>query len=281
MSFSITGKTAIVTGAASGIGLAIVRHFADKGANVMCADEDEARLEAELGDAARGDGPIRLFAGDLCQKLTIANLLSATLDAFDRVDILVNASRRMALSDPLNPDADEVADLFRQNMLTALRLTQMTAKRMIQSAERGADADPDGGAGAGDGRGGMVGSIINLSSSAAQITQAELLGYSISCAAVEQMTRSMAVALAPRRIRVNAVAFGSVMSASLQTALKGNSAARDQIVACTPLGRIAGPDELAETVQFLASDASAFMTGQVLTLDGGRGLLDPVKLPAH
>jgi 7-alpha-hydroxysteroid dehydrogenase len=93
MSFSITGKTAIVTGAANGIGLAIARHFVDKGANVMFADMDEARLEDEIGEEARGDGPVRMFAGDLRQKLTIANLLSATIDAFDRVDILVNASR--------------------------------------------------------------------------------------------------------------------------------------------------------------------------------------------
>jgi 7-alpha-hydroxysteroid dehydrogenase len=80
---------------------------------------------------------------------------------------------------------------------------------------------------------------------------------------------------------VNAVAFGSVMSASLQGALRDNPDYREAILAETPLGRIASPAELAETVQFLASDASGFMTGQVLTLDGGRGLLDPVAAPAH
>lgn len=270
MSFSITGKTAIVTGAASGLGLAIARHFADKGANVMFADMDEDKLDAEIGDEAKGDGPIRSFAGNLCEKLAISNLLSATFDAFDRVDILVNAARRMALSDPLSAEADAVADLFRENALSGLRLTQMTAKRMMHWAEK-TGAEP----------GTPIGSIINISSVAVRVTQPELLGYSVSCAAIEQMTRSLAVALAPKGIRVNAVAIGSVMSGSLQHALKDDTTARQKIVAHTPLGRIAAPDELAETVQYLASDASGFMTGQVVTVDGGRGLLDSVRFAAH
>ncbi|WP_209015960.1 SDR family NAD(P)-dependent oxidoreductase, partial [Roseibium sp. RKSG952] len=91
MSFSIAGKTAIVTGGANGIGLAIGRHFADAGANVMFADMDEKRLLEELGEQA-DDSNIRYFAGDLREKLTIANLLSATLDAFDQVDILINGA---------------------------------------------------------------------------------------------------------------------------------------------------------------------------------------------
>lgn len=268
MSFSIQGKTAIVTGAANGIGLAIARHFQDKGANVMFADIDEDRLEAEVGEEARAEGAVRMFAGDLRQRLTIANLLSATVDAFDRIDILVNASRQVAASDVLDPEADAVEELLEQNLLTSLRLSQMAAKRMIQKAEK-------------TGAEGMIGSIINLSSLSASRTQPQLLGYSISCAAVEQMTRSLAVALASKGIRVNAISFASVMSASLQAALKENPEWRESIEASTPLGRIASADELAEAAHFLASDASGFMTGQVLTLDGGRGLLDVVAAPAH
>lgn len=270
MSFSVSGKTAIVTGSASGIGLSIARHLVDKGANVMFADVDESRLEAEVGEEAQAEGPIRMFAGDLTEKLTIANLLSATVDAFDRVDILVNANRRMIASEVLNPEADGVEELWRHNVLSALRISQMTAKRMIQHAQR-TEAEP----------GTMLGSIINLSSIAAQATRPELLGYSMASAAMDQMTRSLAVALAAKGIRVNAIAFGSVMSASLQASLKEHPDFRDAITAATPLGRIAAPDELAEVVQFLASDASGFVTGQVLTVDGGRGLLDAVAAPAH
>ena len=107
------------------------------------------------------------------------------------------------------------------------------------------------------------------------------MALSISNAALEQMTRSLAVALAPDRIRVNAVAMGSVMSASLQEHLKDNPDFRSVIESGTPMGRIASPTELAEAVQFLASDGASFMTGHVLTVDGGRTLLDPVTAPAH
>ena len=91
----------------------------------------------------------------------------------------------------------------------------------------------------------------------------------------------MAVAMAPHRIRVNAVAFGSVMSSSLQGALREHAEFRADIEDHTPLGRIASPAELAETVQYLASDGSSFLTGQILTVDGGRTLIDPVTAPAH
>jgi 7-alpha-hydroxysteroid dehydrogenase len=274
MPISLSGKTAIVTGAANGIGLAIARHFIDRDASVMFADMDEDRLDAEVGTEARGDGPIRMFAGDLREKLTIANLLSATMDAFDRVDILVNASRQMIPSDPLSLEHDAVETLLQQNLMTSLRMSQMTAKRMIaQPPREGGDSD------GGTGPEGQIGAIINLSSIAATRTQPELLGYSIACAALDQMTRSLAVALAPRGIRVNGVAFGSVMSACLKGALKETPDYRDTIIGGTPMGRIAPASELVQTVSYLASDASSFMTGQIVTLDGGRSLIDAVHAP--
>ncbi len=272
MTFSIAGKTAIVTGAANGVGLAIARHFVDQGANVMFADMDESRLCDELGEAKGDGGPgtARAFAGDLRERLTVANLLSATLDAFERVDILINACRQMVPSDPLDPDSDAVAMLLEQNLMTSLRLSQAVAKRMIRQAEASKDEEVN-----------AIGSIINLSSIAARRTHPELLGYSVSTAALDQMTRSLAVALAPRRIRVNGVSFGSVLSSSLMGALKTNADYRNDIRDHTPMNRIAKPGEVAEAVQFLASDAAAFMTGQILTVDGGRTLLDPVTVPAH
>ncbi|PHQ98680.1 MAG: oxidoreductase [Marinosulfonomonas sp.] len=270
MSFSIAGKTVIVTGAANGIGLAIGRQFAEAGANVMFADMDEERLAKELGDEAEKDDNVRVFAGDLRKKLTIANLLSATIDAFDRVDILVNASRQIAVSaNPLNAKEDGMEGLLEQNLMTSLRLSQAVAKRMICQAEREANEDAP------------VGAIVNLSSIAAERAHPKLLAYSVSTAALNQMTRSLAVALAPERIRVNAVAFGSVMSTSLKDMLKGDEECRADIIAHTPLGRIASASEVAEAVQFLASDSAGFMTGQIMTVDGGRSLLDPVASPAH
>lgn len=269
MTFSIAGKTAIVTGAAHGVGLAIARRFVTEGANVVFADRDEDALRHEV-DALPSDteGQVRLFAGDLREKLSIANLLSLTHDAFDRVDILINGSRQVLRTDPFDPDDGSVMTLLEQNMLTALRLSQATAKRMIKQSE---DDDPDT----------PAGSIVNLSSIAAERAHPELLAYSISSAALNQLTRSLAVAYAPKRIRVNAVAFGSVMSASLKDSLRDDRDLRDRIVKNTPLNRIASPNELSDAVQYLASDGAGFVTGQVLTVDGGRNLLDPAAASAH
>jgi 7-alpha-hydroxysteroid dehydrogenase len=153
------------------------------------------------------------------------------------------------------------------NLLPGLRLSQSVARRMIKQAEGS--------------EGGNMGAIINISSIASIRVHPDLMAYSLAAAAIDQMTRSLAVSLAPHRIRVNSLAFGSVMSNSLKTSLKDNKAYRESIETRTPLGRIAPPGELNDAAQFLASEASGFMTGQVVTVDGGRSLLDPVSVPAH
>lgn len=268
MSFSLDSKSAIITGAANGVGLEIARHFSDHGANVMLVDMDEEKLEAEA-DAIAGDGDnVRYFSGDLREKLTVANLLSATLDAFDSVEILINASRQVLPSNPLDAREDHFEELLQQNVLANLRVTQAVAKRMIEQAKSSESE-------------GSIGSVVNLSSIAADRTHAELLGYSVSCAALNQMTRSLAVAFAPERIRVNAIAIGSVMSASLQSRLREDPGMRDLSVKATPMGRIAEAREVAETAQYLATDASRFVTGQILTVDGGRSLIDTLQYAAH
>lgn len=270
MTLSISGKTAIVTGASCGIGRAIARHFVDRGARVMFADYDEARLREEIGiEAEDDDGAIRWFAGDLDKKLAIANLLSATIDAFDRIDIVVNASRTIQTSDPLDPDDPALDVMMRRNLFSALKLSQMAARRMIAQAEK-------------DGRDeGPIGSIINITTLAARHAHPQLLACSIAEAALEQATRSLAVALAGHRIRVNGIAIGSVMSASLQTCLKDNPDWREIIEDGTPMGRIGSASELAHAAQFLASDGAGFVTGQILAVDGGRGLVDAVSVPAY
>ncbi|WP_134680714.1 SDR family NAD(P)-dependent oxidoreductase [Paracoccus ravus] len=265
MSLSVQGKTAIVTGAGRGLGLAIARHLAAAGANVMFADSDEAALEAELGDESRSDGPIRAFAGDLSQKLTHANLVSATIDAFDRIDVLVNAHRVVQSCDPLAVDDELLGAMMRENMTAGLKLSQMVAKRMVAQAESESDAQAL-----------QNGAIINLTSLVTDLAQPQMLAYSIASAAQAQATRSLAMALAHKRIRVNGVAFGSIMSNHLQLNLREDPKLRDKLVAATPLGRIAGVDELGATVQFLASEGAAFITGQILRVDGGRSLGDPM-----
>ncbi|MEM7473297.1 MAG: SDR family oxidoreductase [Pseudomonadota bacterium] len=268
MSFSISGKTAIVTGAANGVGLAIARHFVDQGANVMMADRDEDRLKKEVPDNDDESGNAHVFACDLREKLSQSNLINATLDAFDRVDILINASRQVLTTDALNPDDDSVEIMLQQNLLSSLKLSQQVAKKMVMQAE---DGEP----------GELAGSIVNLSSIASQRSRSGLMGFSIATAAMDQMTRTLALALAPDMIRVNAISMGSVMSASLKQSLKDTPGLREDITKHTPLGRIGHSSEVAEAAQFLSSDAAGFVTGQIMAVDGGRGLLDPVETAAH
>ena len=130
MSFSIQGKTAIITGAANGIGLAIAKHFVQNGANVMMADIDEEKLESLRLDLLSKDFPqAKSFTGDLRQKLCLANLLSATIDEFERVDILINASRQVMPSNSLDPKEDCFEALFQQNVLIQLKVKPDCCKR--------------------------------------------------------------------------------------------------------------------------------------------------------
>ncbi len=265
MSQQLSGKTAIVSGAANGIGLAVARRFLEAGANVMLTDIDEDKLEAET-KALEAPEKAQFFPGDLRKKLTIANLISATVDAFDDIDILVNASRQVLQSDPLDAKSDAFDALMEQNVEVTLRLSQAVSKRMIKH---------------GDAEAQEVGSIVNLSSLAAGRALPQLLGYSVSCAAVDQLTRSLAVALSSHKIRVNAVSIGSVMSASLHDKLRETPEMRDELIRITPLGRIGEAEEAAEAALFLASPAASFITGQILGVDGGRTLIDPMLRTAH
>jgi len=266
MSGSISGKSVIVTGAANGVGLAIAKRFVQAGANVLLADMDEDKLSEEIKYLADENGNAESFSGDLREKLTVNNLMAATIDAFNRVDILVNASRQVKAGDPLGDD-DCFEQLMHQNVTVNMRLCQAVAKRMIQQAGN------DGGA--------EIGSIVNLTSVAARQTQCDLVSFSVASSALDQLTRSLAVSFGPHGIRVNAIALGSVMSGSLQTALVLDDGLRDKVIEATPLGRIGEASEAAEAALFLASPNSSFVTGQILAVDGGRSLLDRLDQLAH
>lgn len=265
---SVSHKSCIVTGSANGVGLAIARRFAEAGAHVTLADIDEENLTNEVAAITEGGYAAQAFSGDLREKLTIANLLSATIDAYDRIDVLVNASRKVAMSDPDELTDEHLNDLFASNVTANLRLTNAVIRKMVMQAEK-------------EERTGAIGSVVNLTSIASNRTLPELGGFSVACAALDQMTRSLAVAQAPKGIRVNGIAIGSLKSASLRDNLQENPDLREQIVNATPAGRIGEAEEAAEAALFLASDQASFITGQILAIDGGRSLIDPLATPAY
>jgi 7-alpha-hydroxysteroid dehydrogenase len=189
------------------------------------------------------------------------------VDAFDRVDILVNAARLVTGTAPLDAEDNSVEELMQQNLMMPLRLSQAVGRRFVKQKAPSED--------------GPIGSIVNLSSIAGQRAHPDLMGFSIANAALDQMTRSMAVALAPQQIRVNGVSVGSVLSNNLLGWMRDNENAREAIIDATPMGRLANAAEVGDTVQYLASDASGFVTGQIVTLDGGRTLVDPAAIAVH
>ena len=266
----LAGKTAIIAGAASGVGRAIARRFADAGASLMLTDANDAGLD-ETAAEIQADTDIQpeslaCFAHAIEDKLGVTNLIAATIDHFERIDVLVTNTGACAPGGLFDLTADDFDAALSSNVRSVFLQTKLVARRMILQRE----ADPE-----------FTGAMVNISSIAAQRTGPQLLAYSVSCAALDQLTRSNATCLAPQGIRVNAVALGSMMTAGLRHALREREELRDEMVAVTPMGRIGEAEEAAEAALFLASPAASFITGQIVAVDGGRLVLDPLAAPGR
>jgi 7-alpha-hydroxysteroid dehydrogenase len=266
MSDGFSGRSVIVTGAANGIGLATARRFVRAGASVMMADIEEDKLEREVETmGSEGfDGQVQAFHGDLRERLATSNLMAATIDAYDEIHVLVNTARMLATGDPLDPASDRFEEVLQQNVTTKLRLSQAAARRMIDLASA-------------DGATPVDRAIVNVSSIYGQRCLPRLLAYSVAAAALDQTTRCLAMALAGHGIRVNAVAPGGIVGQALTDTLTEIEDLQDAVREVTPLGRLGEFNNIADAILFLASTASEFTTGQILTVDGGRSLLDPLE----
>jgi len=264
MTGTLDGQTAIIIGAGASIVRATARCFAEAGARLMLADTDEDALEDTVAAIGAPTGSVACFAHSTADKLGVNNLIAATIGQFDRIDVLVSDTRVSIAGDLFELSADHLTSTLEWNVRSSFLQARLVAKKMIQQRE----ADRT-----------FTGSLVNITSIAAERTAPELLAYSVSCAALDQLTRSLAAALAQYEIRVNAVALGAMMTEEVRKALRTREDLHDEMVRVTPLGRIGEAEEAAEAALFLASPAASFITGQILAVDGGRLVLDPLAVP--
>jgi NAD(P)-dependent dehydrogenase (short-subunit alcohol dehydrogenase family) len=251
----LTGKIALVTGAAQGIGQACAVRLAKEGAKVVLCDVNEkAGLATAKGIEARG-GRAVYVACDVSQAGDVAGVLAAALKAFRRVDILVNNAGVVDDAPFLDLAVEELDRVLGINLRGAFLMGQAVARQMVRQ---------------GRGKGGAsAGAIVNMSSVNAQFALPDHVAYSISKGGINQLTKAMAIALAPQGIRVNAVGPGTIDTPLIKNVVK-DKAFRVKVLSRTPLGRFGRPEEVAAIVAWLASDESSYVTGTTVYADGGR-----------
>ncbi|MEX0344514.1 MAG: SDR family NAD(P)-dependent oxidoreductase [Rhizobiaceae bacterium] len=249
---SLTGKIAIVTGAAGGIGYAIADRFLREGMKVVIADIDKEKGEASENDLAKL-GDVRFVKTDVSRRLDVHNLVAAAIDAFGDIDVLVNNAGVVHGAEFLELSEEDFDRVLGINLKGSFLTGQAVAKFMVDKVENG----------------GPAGAIVNMSSVNAVFAIANQVPYSVSKGGVAQLTKVMALALAPHGIRVNAIGPGSIMTDMLAS-VNSDPAARTRILSRTPIGRIGNPSEIASIAAFLASDDASYVTGQTIYADGGR-----------
>jgi NAD(P)-dependent dehydrogenase (short-subunit alcohol dehydrogenase family) len=245
--YDLDGKVAIVTGGGKGIGRAIALGLAQSGAQVVVASRTQAELEAVAEEIRQGDGKALSVVTDVTVNEQIENLVETTMAQFGRVDILVNNAARSFMRPLLKLREDSWDKIFDTNCKAIFLLSRAVARLMIEQ---------------GGGR------IINVTTVGAERGGHYLAAYHASKAALKMLTMCMAAEWAQYNINVNAVGPG-VTRTQFSKPLWGNPDLAERIVSAIPKGRIAEPEEIVGAVLFLASDASSFITGQTIYVDGG------------
>lgn len=251
----LKGRTAIVTGASRGIGLAAARALFSAGANVvLTARTEEAAQSAALEVGAGASDPrVTGMSAHVADEEAATRCVHATIDRYGPIDILVNnVGTNPAYGPLIDQDRSRFAKLFEVNVWAPLFWTGLVAKSGM--LEHG-------------------GSIVNTASIGGLILEPNVGAYNASKAALIHMTKQLALEMSPT-IRVNAIAPGVVRTRLAEALWKDHE---DSLSQSTPLGRIGEPDDVASAVLFLASDAAKWITGETMVIDGGQRLGHPAE----
>ena len=250
---NLSDKVIIVTGSSGGIGFATAQFILEHGGCVVCADIS-ALSEEQQENLTTHEERFLEASCDVTDMINAKAVVETAVKRFGRIDAVVNCAGIDRHSNFFDLTEDDFSEIFNINVLGSFRVSQESARQMARQPRRDLDSY----------------SIVHLSSVNAVIGSPTHVAYATTKGAVTQMTRVMAVELAPLGIRVNAVGPGTVRTNMLDNLLQTNPEALEQIMRRTPLERLANPEEVAATIGFLLSDYASFITGQTIYVDGGR-----------
>jgi NAD(P)-dependent dehydrogenase (short-subunit alcohol dehydrogenase family) len=253
ISYGLGEKVCLITGGAQGIGEACARLFLEQGAKVVIVDIHNERGQSLASQLQQQGHKILFIATDIGNKVEVDAVIKQVIAQHGRLDVLVSNAGIFKAAPFLEVSESDFDEVLRVNLKGAFLMGQAAARVM---------KDQGGGA------------IVHMSSVNGVLAIPEIASYNVSKGGLNQLTRAMALALADDGIRVNAVAPGTIATELASKAVLTSEEARNKILGRTPMKRLGDPSEVAHVVAFLASDAASYMTGEVITVDGGRMALN-------